>query len=48
MLRQLLLQLWKEQSNVIGVVVPLANHVTEIGVKTLHAGVSLDCLFRGM
>lgn len=34
MLRQFLLQPWKEQSNVTDVLVPLlANHVTEIGVK---------------
>lgn len=34
MLRQFLLQLWKEQNNVIDVLVPLlANHVTEICVK---------------
>lgn len=46
MSRQFLLQLWKEQNNVTGVLVPLpANHVAEIsvkieGVKTPHAGVS--------
>lgn len=34
MLRQFLLQPWKEQNNVIDVLVPfLAGHVTEIGVK---------------
>lgn len=41
MLRQLLLQLWKEQSNVTDVLVPLANLVTEISVKTPHALESL-------
>lgn len=54
MSRQFLLQLWKEQNNVTGVLVPLlANHVAEIsvkieGVKTPHTGVSLDCLFQGL
>lgn len=33
MFRQLLLQPWKEQNNIFGVLVPLlTNHVTEIGV----------------
>lgn len=44
MLKQLLLQLWKEQNNVLGVWgAPLAEHspgtgVEVQGVKTLHAG----------
>lgn len=46
MSRRFLLQPWKEQNNVTGVLVPLlASHVTEMGVKiqgvkTPHTGVS--------
>lgn len=51
MLRQFLPQLWKEQSNVTHVLVPLlANMLLQCvkikGVKTPHTGVSLDCLFK--
>lgn len=51
MLRQFLLQLWKEQNNVLGVWGPLlakdipGTGVEVQGVKTLHTG---GCLFKGM
>lgn len=51
MLRQFLLQLWKEQNNSLGAWgSPLAKHIPGIGVEvqggiTLHTG---GCLFKGM